>query len=231
MSVYEIQFSKEGRLKYISHLDMMRLFRRAFKRAGLDLVYSNGFNPHPKISLAVPLPLGFTSVAEMMDVETIADYAPEVLQEKLQEKMPQGIGIINCIRADRQHKKNLAARCTKAKYAISLEGEKPLDTLISPEDGSRFLALDEILIEKWQKKKKSYRQINVRHMIHQFALVPVANGDESVYCNVFISTVLDAGSQSNLNPQLLIDAFLAWKGLDEKNINVEIQRQNLYFEE
>ena len=68
-------------------------------------------------------------------------------------------------------------------------------------------------------------------MIHQFALVPVANGDESVYCNVFISTVLDAGSQSNLNPQLLIDAFLAWKGLDEKNINVEIQRQNLYFEE
>ena len=116
------------------------------------------------------------------------------------------------------------------------------------------------------EKKKAYRQINVRHMIHEFTVVlmsgsagegkmedeakdllagnndaavdlpaennggNVAGTTDAVCNNVFISTVLDAGSQSNLNPQLLVDAFLAWKGLEDSNINVEIQRQNLYFD-
>ena len=64
MYKYTIVFSKTGLVKYISHLDMLRLFKRAFRRAGIELAYSQGFNPHPKMGFAQPLSLGYEAEAE-----------------------------------------------------------------------------------------------------------------------------------------------------------------------
>ena len=68
MQRLRIRFRRGPELKYISHLDIMRLWHRALQRAGISLAYSQGFNPHPKISLAAPLALGITSEAELMDI-------------------------------------------------------------------------------------------------------------------------------------------------------------------
>ncbi len=89
-----IFFTKEGDLKYISHLDLMRLWHRAFRRAGIPLAYSGGFNPQPRISIAAPLPVGVTSHAEMMDVYLERRISPEVVSSALQAQLPRGIRIL-----------------------------------------------------------------------------------------------------------------------------------------
>ena len=74
MNRYFMIFSKTGYIKYISHLDMLRLFKRAFKRTGIALEFSHGFNPHPKMGFAQPLSLGYTSLGEYIEFETVEAY-------------------------------------------------------------------------------------------------------------------------------------------------------------
>jgi radical SAM-linked protein len=84
-------FEKTGRARYISHLDLMRTLRRVFARAGVALRHTEGFNPHPRMSLALPLPVGQESVCELMDFETEDELSYEAIPELLNPKMPEGI--------------------------------------------------------------------------------------------------------------------------------------------
>lgn len=85
-------FEKTGRAKYISHLDLMRTFQRAFRRAGIELKHSEGFNPHPNLSIALPLPVGMESVCEILDFETLLPVGSESIVS-LNGAMPEGIKI------------------------------------------------------------------------------------------------------------------------------------------
>ena len=78
-----VKFIKTGYLKYLSHLDLVRLFIRAFSRANIPVKFSEGFNPHPKFSIGNPLPLGTESLAEYMDIELIEDMDPKEFMQKL----------------------------------------------------------------------------------------------------------------------------------------------------
>jgi len=89
------RFEKTGQAIYISHLDLMRTFRRAFARADTPIRFSEGFNPHPKISVVAPLSLGNSSVCELLDAEFIVDSLPEDTIEKLNSFMPAGIKILS----------------------------------------------------------------------------------------------------------------------------------------
>ena len=93
---YVIKFSKQGYIKFISHLDMIRLFNRAFKKTGIHLEHSQGFNPHPKMTFGQPLSLGHTSIGEIIEIETKAKFEPSEIQQKLQDAMPVGIDILSC---------------------------------------------------------------------------------------------------------------------------------------
>jgi radical SAM-linked protein len=84
-------FEKTGRSRYISHLDLMRTLRRVFARAGVALRHTEGFNPHPHISIALPLPVGHASVCELMDFETEGGPALEAIPGLLNPKMPEGL--------------------------------------------------------------------------------------------------------------------------------------------
>jgi radical SAM-linked protein len=86
-----LRFEKTGRARYISHLDLMRTLRRVFARAGVALRHSEGFNPHPRIALALPLPVGQESVCELMDFETREYVPPDSIPGLLNPKMPEGI--------------------------------------------------------------------------------------------------------------------------------------------
>ncbi len=99
MFKYILTFSKTGNICYISHLDLMRLFYRAIKRSGIKLGYSKGFNPHPKMSFAQPLSLGYTGLNELMEMETEEEYEPDIIRQRLAELMPEGLEIKACVRA------------------------------------------------------------------------------------------------------------------------------------
>ena len=82
-----LRFEKTGRAIYISHLDLMRTMQRVFARAGLELKYSEGFNPHPQISIALPLSVGTGSLCEIMDFRLTSDTELETLPERMNAMM------------------------------------------------------------------------------------------------------------------------------------------------
>ncbi len=90
-----IAFAKGEEIKYISHLDLMRLWERALRRARVPLAYSKGFNPRPKISLAAPLPLGFTGRAELMDVLLTRRTSPLDFAKRVRAALPPGLNIVS----------------------------------------------------------------------------------------------------------------------------------------
>ena len=86
-------FEKTGNARYISHLDLMRVFQRAFKRAGLPLTHTQGFNPRPSVSIALPLSLGVESQCELLDFELERPYACAEIREKLNAALIDGVYI------------------------------------------------------------------------------------------------------------------------------------------
>ncbi|MCX7912720.1 MAG: TIGR03936 family radical SAM-associated protein [Dehalococcoidales bacterium] len=93
MQRVRIRFSRGEELKFISHLDLMRLWQRALRRAGIAVAYSEGFNPHPRLSLAAPLALGVTSEAELLEMYLMKFISPHALMTALSRQLPRGISI------------------------------------------------------------------------------------------------------------------------------------------
>ncbi len=94
MPELRFRFEKRGRAAYRSHLDVMRTFQRAFIRAGIRLRHSEGFNPHPKMSIALPLQLGCESVCEVLDVSLLEDEGDRDLLAALNAALPEGIRVL-----------------------------------------------------------------------------------------------------------------------------------------
>jgi radical SAM-linked protein len=93
MQRLRIRFCRGEEVKFISHLDIMRLWQRALNRAGVPLAYSEGFNPHPRMSLAAPLALGVTSEAELMDVVLAKWVSPHSFTSAVSRQVPDGFEI------------------------------------------------------------------------------------------------------------------------------------------
>lgn len=90
-----ITFAKGEGIKYISHLDLMRLWERSLRRAEVPLAYSHGFNPQPKIAIAAPLPVGFTSREEVMDIFLTYHISPYEFAKRLKPYLPPGLEILS----------------------------------------------------------------------------------------------------------------------------------------
>ncbi len=95
MQRLRLRFSRGDEIKFISHLDIMRLWQRAFHRAAIPLAYSEGFNPHPRMALAAPLALGVTSEAELMDVWCTRWVSPHSFTSALERQLPPGVKLLN----------------------------------------------------------------------------------------------------------------------------------------
>ena len=93
MQRLRVRFSRGEELKFISHLDIMRLWQRALQRAGIPLAYSEGFSPHPRLSLAAPLAVGVTSQAELMDIFCGKWVSPHFFTNAVSQQLPAGIEI------------------------------------------------------------------------------------------------------------------------------------------
>lgn len=221
MNRYVIKFSKDGVIRYISHLDLLRLFKRSFKRVGVKLQYSQGFNPHPKMSFAQPLSLGYSASAEYLEFDTTEPYKTEEIIEKLNAVMPEGIHIFACDELP-VGGKTLAALTEAADYEIRIPVEG------SPSAGvgdltDQFLAQDQIKVSKHQKKTGKDIEIDVRPMIHEMNMV--------VYDNYIMITMrLAAGSTANLSPEIVLSTFCDFTGIPYDRTEVLVRRTEIYFQ-
>lgn len=126
---YIIKFKKTGVICYTSHLDIMKVFKRSFKRAGIRLAYSQGFNPHPKMGFAQPLSLGYRGYDEYIEFETAEDYTEidgAAIISALKEIMPEGLTLVSIEEAP-ELKKTLASLTVAAEYDIRIPLMKPVE--------------------------------------------------------------------------------------------------------
>ena len=150
-----ITFSKRGPAKYLSHLELVRAFVRAFKRAEISLVYSNGFHPMPKLSFGAALPVGTESLHETLEVQCRPSGPVGTIEDKLREQLPSGLEIKAIEVVDRD------APCLPNKeihYEISFDGVN-----VGEDRLERFLASDAFPVTK--KGKKGDREIDARAQV------------------------------------------------------------------
>lgn len=183
-------FEKKDRAKYISHLDLNRCMLRTFRRSGLPIWYTEGFNPHPYFSFALALSLGYESSCEILDFNLNEELPFEEIKDKLNAVMPSGMKIISVA----EQKLKITA-IASAEYSFSLETQSP-DELYT--EILKLLSQDSILIEK--KTKKGVRTVDIKPDVN---VISCTCGEKSAD----IVMRLPAGTQTNYNPSLFIEVL------------------------
>ncbi len=217
-----IKFTKHGNMVYISHLDIMRLFQRTLKRTDIKLKYSEGYSPHPKMSIVQPLSLGYTSVGEYFEFETQNDFDTEDILARMNGAMPEGIEILSCAILT-ETKKAVGALITKGEYLIGADeasSEDEIKALCEAVDELR--AKEHIIIEKVQKKSGKVKEIDIREKIERIE-VEKAEADKAV-----IRVMVDTGSYSNLNPELIIVKLKEYMKNHGSSLNFHVQREEMF---
>lgn len=196
---YLFTFQKTGLMIYISHLDLQRLFRRTIKSCGYKIIYSQGFNPHPKMSIAQPLSLGYIGLQEYMEIELDSDIDPDLIKDNINDQLPDGVKITR-VKKLSDDIKSISALTVYAEYSIDFS---ETDIFLSNNMIIQFLSQEEIYGKRRQKKTKKIIEVPIKDKIRSMA---VEDG--------LLKFVVDCGSNSNLNPEILLKSFLIYFGYD-----------------
>lgn len=204
MKSVRIVFSKTGRAKYVSHLDLVRAMTRAVRRADIPLWYTEGFNRHPYLTFAAPLSLGFEGLRETMDIRMADEFPFDELVARLNAVLPEGLVAISA--ADVVAK---AGDLAAAEYRL---------TVRLPESVIReVLSRDALLVEK-RTKKKTMKTMDILPYFKD-ATVEAAGENATI-----VTVALPSGSAENINPGLFITAL---KGITGADVDVEVLRLRL----
>ena len=192
MQNIRIWFSKRGRAKYISHLDLMRAMSRAVRRAGLPIWYTEGFNPHPYLSFALPLPLGQEGLREAMDIRLLEGMPLDA--RRFEGVLPEGIEVLGAAQPWCG-----PGEIAAAAYEIAIPCDDPEEWRANAE---YLLAGGNLTAKKMGKQghRKVEKEIALAPLILSYALELYAG-------QVHLTCTLAAGSEANLNPALLCEAL------------------------
>ena len=188
MSKLRLIFVKEQQASYISHLDVMRTFQRVFPRAGLSIKHSNGFHPHPILSIVLPLPVGQSSECEILDFESVENSTGEGVAEALNTGMPAGLRVLDCYAASRPVREMALLRARL---------EMEYDSGVPEGACERIRALftqEEVYVEK-RTKHKGMTELNIAPLIHSLTLAEEAG--------MIVADAIVAAQDPGLNPALI----------------------------
>ena len=196
-----LKFQKYGAMKFIGHLDIMRYFQKAFRRAGYDSEYTKGFNPHQIMSFAAPLGVGLTSDAEYVDIGLNSSEEPEIMIKRINQVMSEGIYVtgFHVLSEPNEYEKKITAMSlvASADYLVSLkdgyslgdirDGNITIDKFNEAIEG--FFSRDDITVQK--KTKKCELDVNIRPMI------TILSNDEMKYKEDLRNILLDMSMSDN----------------------------------
>ena len=186
-----IKFSKKGNLMYISHLDLSKTMQRIMVRADIDIWYSEGFNPQPRVVFAVPLPVGVESDCEYLDIKINSPMELSEIKERISKNFPDEMKALDVYVPEVKFK-NIAF----IDYTIKINSPKITENTANDIEN---LFKNECNVTKITKSGNE-KSVNLCEFIH--SLKAENNNGEIV-----ISTVLCADSEKYLNPELLIEAI------------------------
>jgi radical SAM-linked protein len=153
-----LTFTKTGSLKYTGHLNLHRTLERTFRRAGLPLAYSQGFNPQPRMNLAEALPLGITSECEVMDVWLETQIDLEQAQKDLDRAVPPGMQILTMCEVDEQSPP-LQTQVVAAEYRVTVSGGTPNTVAVDLDSRARDLLSQSTLMRERRGKHYDLRPL------------------------------------------------------------------------
>ena len=193
MSDLRLRFEKRGPARYISHLDLMQVFRRAFARSDVPLGFSNGFHPHPDINILLPLSTGFESVCERLDFGLDAPRLPDGFLFRMNRALPEGIAVTGVTEP------GMPARAIRwAEYEIFTE------LPVSPDRLTELFSAEELVITKRTKRGES--ETNILPLLRDFSAEAAEDG-------LRIRVKVSVGNES-LNPEYILTAAQKYCGLE-----------------
>ena len=208
-----IKFSKHGVVKFIGHLDIMRYFQKAIRRAGIDVTYSSGFSPHQIMSFAAPLGVGHYSNGEYLDIEVNSHNGRQDMIDRLNSAMVPGIVIKNIV-ALGENAGNAMASVAAARY--TLEWKEGYEVPSNLEEAvSKFFGQESIMVTK--QTKKSTLELDLKPGIYE-----IKASENSIYM------LVDASSSGNIKPTLLLEAFYDFVGMEFDPLAIQITREETY---
>lgn len=202
-------------MKFIGHLDIMRYFQKAIRRAEIPIAFTSGYSPHMIMSFANPLGVGLTSDGEYFDIELTESIASKEAVRRLNEQMVDGMEIVSFVQIPDDKKSKGMSIVAGADYLSSVKnGNLPEDLT---EKLEAFYAQNEICVVK--KTKKSEKEVDIRPMIYK---LECRNG--GIYMRVA------AGSVQNLKPELVTEAFVRYLGMEADAVTFTHHRLETFAE-
>ena len=214
MHRYLMGFYKKGNMRFISHLDLQRLFKRCIKRAGIAVAYSNGFNPHEKINIVHPLPLGFETDCDYFEIDTQTAYPVQHLVDSMNLALPEGIRFTFC-REIPYSSRNSSSVTESSLYEAFVPSSQNLNI-----DG--FIIQDRVVILKKDKKTKKLVEKDVKEWIGSIVLL------EETEEGSRLSLVLRSAPNETLNPVNLLESLCAFSGSVFDRESVRVTRKDLF---
>jgi len=200
-------------MKFIGHLDIMRFFQKVMRRADVPIAFTGGYSPHMIMSFANPLGVGVTSDGEYFDIELTEEIDMKAAVERMNAVMVEGIDVVNMVPISEDKKRTGMSIVAAADYLSTLRhGEFPADW---KEKAEGFMAQPEITILK--KTKKSEKETNIKPMIYKFGIQ-----EDAVFMQVA------TGSVENLKPEVVMQAFCQYLGMDLEKIAFAHHRLEVY---
>ena len=187
-------FSKTGRARYISHLDLMRTFQRAFARAKIPIKHTEGFHPHPFVSIALPLSVGYSSECEILEFGLLEGTDPETVPARLSAVMPEGIVVHQCYPAQRKLKE-----LSYVHYIMNFEYPEGRPQECEPAI-AQLLGRESLVVEKKSNKsKKGYTEVDLIPLIREW--------DVECQSDTMTLSMVVSAQNPGLNPELIRAAF------------------------
>lgn len=209
-----IKFSKEGPVKFVGHLDTMRYFQKAIRRADLPVAFSGGYSPHMIMSFAAPLGVGTESLGEYFDLELKETVPTNEITRRLEAVMAEGVHVLSARQVEDGKAGKAMSLVAAADYHVEFRpGKEP--GVSWRNKINEFLAQPEIKVMK--KTKRSEMEIDIRPFIYKMEL----QGNK-------IFMMLASASANYTKPELVMDTFFKWLGVELEAFSYSIRRLEVY---
>lgn len=218
-----IHYRKNGMMKFLSHLDMVRLVERSLRRGQLPLKFSQGFNPHPKIAFAAPLSVGVTSDYELVDIELVEAIDLEWFKNEFPNIFPGGIELVRSQLLE--NSKSLMSLVSDCAYAVKVKA--PADVILKFVEAANILLEQEelLVVKKSKEKRKPDKTVDVKPHIKEFAVISHTQDE------VLLKMKLASGSVGNLKPDTVVAQIAQLAEVDIDPFDVRVHRVMLYGDE
>lgn len=216
-----IKFCKWGCMKFIGHLDMMRYFQKAVRRANIDICYSEGFSPHQIMSFAAPLGVGITSDGEYFDIEVNSTRSTEESINAFNEQMADGVKVTGYVKLP-DNAKTAMSIVAAADYTLSFKDG--YETLYSVDEWTKIIADNFTNQESFtviKKTKKNEKEVDLKPLVYKF---DVLSKDNKPAFFLQVST----GSNDNIKPEFVLESIYNKIGAEYNPNAIQIHRSEVY---